>query len=458
MGFAHAGVRRAAAPEGAGVSASYAASLSMLIVCMSVFSANIALPSIAADLGGSASAQQWVVTGYTLPFAALLIASGGISDRIGARSTLLYASLVYGLVSAACPFAPSIEALIGCQVILGSSGAFILPASMALIGETYPAGRQRSHALMLWGIGGSSASAIGPVLGGALTQLHWGFSFAINAPFCLAIAVLTVRAPKLAVDAEPAPLDVVGLVLGTAGLTALVNGIVSLSDAAQLTNAALFCLAGCAVLVAFTLHERRASHPVLPLTFFSEQPTRMVLLSGFAMIFAWNGSVFASSQLLQGAGGLSSLESGFVFAPAAVSCMVGNVMGEKLAHARGTRSPLLLGGAILLAGYALLLLGYAACRPLVLAFSMCLAGMGGAIVTPVLAALVLSCGGHGAGGAASAAFNAMRQVGGTVGVAAYGAAVNASAAAAEGFFAVTAVSLLMLALMLRGFSHVRQVA
>lgn len=149
MRSAYAGARRAAAPEGAGVSASYAASLSMLIVCMSVFVANIALPSIAADLGGGMVIQQWVISGYTLPFAALLIASGSVSDRIGAKRTLFSASLAYGLVSAACPFAPSMEALVALQIALGSLGAFMLPSSMSLIDETYPDGPQKSKALML---------------------------------------------------------------------------------------------------------------------------------------------------------------------------------------------------------------------------------------------------------------------------------------------------------------------
>lgn len=455
MRSAYAGARRAAAPEGAGVSASYAASLSMLIVCMSVFVANIALPSIAADLGGGMVIQQWVISGYTLPFAALLIASGSVSDRIGAKRTLFSASLAYGLVSAACPFAPSMEALVALQIALGSLGAFMLPSSMSLIDETYPDGPQKSKALMLWGIGGSSASAVGPLAGGALVQVHWGLAFVVNVPFCIAIALLCANEPNRTVSQEGKPWDMAGLALGTAGLAAFVGGIILLGDASSEVFAAFLLAFGCALLALFAWREKRFAHPVFPMDLFGKRGTRTALLAGFAMIFAWNGSVFACTLLLQGELGFSPLESGFAFAPAALACMLGNVVGEKLVNRKGIMFPLVFGGAVLLAGYVALALGFCWQSSAAIALAMSLAGMGGAVVTPVLALMILTQSERGASGAASAAFNAMRQVGGTVGVAVYGMALSVTASPVGGFLGASFVSLLMLSAMVISFVRVR---
>lgn len=173
------------------------------------------------------------------------------------------------------------------------------------------------------------------------------------------------------------------------------------------------------------------------------------------MIFAWNGSVFACTLLLQGELGFSPLESGFAFAPAALACMLGNVVGEKLVNRKGIMFPLVFGGAVLLAGYVALALGFCWQSFAAIALAMSLAGMGGAVVTPVLALMILTQSERGASGAASAAFNAMRQVGGTVGVAVYGMALSVTASPVGGFLGASFVSLLMLSAMVISFVRVR---
>lgn len=450
--YSHKNLKKYAAP---GMGAAYAAALSMLLVCMSVFTVNMALSTITENLGGNMALQQWMISGYTLPFAALLIASGSISDRIGAKKTLMFAALAYGLVSAVCPFAQSMEMLVCFQIVLGSIGAFMLPSSMALIGETYSEGSRRSHALMLWGIGGSSASAVGPLAGGALVQVHWGLAFVINVPFCILIALLCTNAPNRIKSTERKPVDMQGLLLGTMGLAAFVGGIISISDSQNALFPVSLCILGCAILASFILHEDKAKQPVLPLSLFREKTTRLALFGGFAMIFAWNGSVFSCTLLLQNSLGLSSLESGYIFAPATMTCMLGNVIGEKLVMCRGVKFPLVFGSAILFFGYLVLAICSHSINPIAIAAAMSLAGMGGAIVTPVLASLVLIHGGANSGGTASAAFNAMRQVGGTIGVAIYGVTLNLAPSFENGSLIAAIVSLTMLAIMIIGFIRIR---
>ena len=442
-------------PGSTSMRAAYAASLSMLLVCMSVFAVNMALPAIAANLGGDVTSQQWLISGYTLPFAALLIASGEVSDRFGAKRTLALASLAYGIASAICPFAQTIEMLIALQAVLGSIGAFVLPSSMSLIGEAYQEGTQRAHALMLWGIGGSSASAIGPLTGGAVVQLHWGLAFAINVPFCITIALLCANVANNPKSRKGTSFDALGLMLGTAGLASFVAGIISLSNSDSSVMPTVLCLSGVALLLLFALQERKSKHPVLPTTLFTSKETRLALLSGFAMIFAWNGSVFACTLLLQGNLGFSPLENALAFAPAAITCMLGNLVGERLAKTHRVSFVLVCGGVVLLLGYFTLALCSHCLSPAIIAVAISLAGMGGAIVTPVLAALVLTHNGGSESGAASAAFNAMRQVGGTIGVAVYGACLSLASFFENGFLAAAAISALMLTAMLVGFIRIR---
>src|SRR4051794_7302849 len=146
-----------------------AAVLGFFIVTFDAVVVNVALPSIRNDLGAGITGLQWVVDGYTLMFAALLLWSGALSDRAGARRVFASGLVLFVAASAACGMAPTLGALIAARFMQGSAAALMMPASMALIGQAYPDPARRARAIALWAMGGAIASSSGPVLGGVLT-------------------------------------------------------------------------------------------------------------------------------------------------------------------------------------------------------------------------------------------------------------------------------------------------
>ena len=139
--------------------------MGFFIVTFDAVVVNVALPTIRADLGGGISGLQWVVDGYTLMFAALLLTSGALSDRVGARRAFTVGLVVFILASLACGLAPNMVDLVSARFVQGSAAALMMPASMALIGQAYPSGGKRARAVALWAVGGSIASSTAPVLG-----------------------------------------------------------------------------------------------------------------------------------------------------------------------------------------------------------------------------------------------------------------------------------------------------
>src|ERR1700712_721013 len=165
-------------------------SLGFFLITLDILIVNVGLTSISRDLGGGTAALQWVIDGYTLMFAALLLFAGNLSDRIGAKSALGCGTALFLLASTACALAPTTGALVAARFVQGAAAAAMLPASMALIREAFPDSRHRARALGIWAVGGAVAGAVGPLLGGALTTLDWRLVFSINLPVCGAMLLL----------------------------------------------------------------------------------------------------------------------------------------------------------------------------------------------------------------------------------------------------------------------------
>ncbi|WP_084713389.1 MFS transporter [Streptacidiphilus rugosus] len=184
-----------ATPGGAGA-ARAAAVLGFFVITFDAVVVNVALPSIRRDVGGGITGLQWVVDGYTLMFAALLLSAGSLADRIGARRALAAGMTVFAAASAACGLAPTLGTLVAARFVQGAAAAVMMPASMALIGHAYPEARSRARAVAIWAMGGAVASSSAPVLGGLLTQLSWRWIFFINLPVAAAALLLLVRTPR----------------------------------------------------------------------------------------------------------------------------------------------------------------------------------------------------------------------------------------------------------------------
>jgi DHA2 family methylenomycin A resistance protein-like MFS transporter len=165
-------------------------SLAFFLITLDILIVNLALTSIGKELGGGTSGQQWVIDGYSLTFAALLLFAGNLSDRIGAKRSLGWGIVLFLLASVACALAPTSGILIAARALQGGAASVMLPASMALIRQAFPDPRRRAHALGIWAVGGAVAGAVGPLMGGLLTTVNWRLVFGINLPVCIAMLVL----------------------------------------------------------------------------------------------------------------------------------------------------------------------------------------------------------------------------------------------------------------------------
>src|SRR5215218_4914264 len=206
--------------------------VAQFMVVLDVTIVNVALPAIQTDLGFSADGLQWVVNGYTLAFGALLLLGGRASDLLGRRRLFLIGLALFGAASLAGGFAGSSEMLIAVRAIQGVGAALLSPAALALLTVTFPAGRERNIALGVWGALAGIGGTLGVVAGGVLVDsLGWEWIFFVNVP----VAVLSIlAAPRFITESrrpqvEGASFDVAGAVLGTAGLFALVGGVIRTS-------------------------------------------------------------------------------------------------------------------------------------------------------------------------------------------------------------------------------------
>ncbi|KAA8817937.1 MFS transporter [Bifidobacterium rousetti] len=397
----------------------FATSLAFFLTGMDTMIVNVALPTITADLGGNMALQQWMIDGYTLLFASLLLLAGSLSDKFGAKRMFFFGTALFGAASLLSTFAWTMLVLIVGRCLMGVAAALILPASMALINEANPDPRRRAFALGLWGAGSASASAFGPLFGGLLTPIHWSLIFAVNVPFCLIVLAL---APKVAPSPTRAiSFDWLGQTLALIGLASLVAGVIEIGSLGISSPVTLALLSvGVAALVLFVIAQAKVGHPMVPLNLFRNDGMLISLIVGFIMIFNWFGMVFISTLFLQSEQGMSPFAAGLVFIPSAVVMVVTNVFSGQVINSMGTRFTVSIGLIAMAVGFLAAVLVPAPMPAWVIAVALSVVGLGGALVTPALSGLVLVSVEQKQAGIASAVFNTFRQVGGAIGVAVFG--------------------------------------
>lgn len=400
-------------------SALAAAVLGFFMVTLDAVVVNVTLPTIRTDLGGGVAGLQWVVDGYTLMFAALLLSSGSVSDRLGARRAFGGGLAVFVLASVACGLAPSLGALVAARFVQGAAAATIMPASMALLREACPETRSRGRAVAVWAMGGAVGSSCGPVLGGALTQLDWRLIFFLNLPVgAIALTLLTRTRPSLR---RLVPFDVPGQATGAMAMVALTFGVIeagtrALGDPILLTALTVAVLA----MVGFVLTQRSVAHPMVPPGLFGSRTVVITVASGFAFMVGYYGLPFVVSLLLQQHRGMTALHTGTVFLPMMLIGLVLTPFSARLAERLGRKRLIVVGLALMALG-----LGAVAALPdsaplWTVAALMVLVGLGGPTVSPAATALLLDTVPHDQAGVASGVFNTSRQVGGALAVAVFG--------------------------------------
>lgn len=398
-------------------------SLGFFLITLDILIVNVALPRIGLELGGATSGKQWVIDGYTLMFASLLLFAGNLSDRIGAKRSLAVGIGLFAITSVGCALAPSLATLIAARCAQGASAALLLPASMALIREAYPDPNRRARALGVWAVGGAVAGALGPLVGGLLTTLNWRLVFAINIPVCIAMLGL-LRAVRRS-PTRPSRFDWFGQITAVASLSALIYCLIEGGSmgfgSPPVVAAGVIAVLGIA---AFILIEANVRHPMMPLSLFHPPGMRIALVVGFAFMVANFGTVFLVSLFLQQHLGLTPLLAGLLVFPTAIFSVAGNLASGPITVRFGTRIPVVAGMCCMAIG----VLGMAAVAPLGAALAvtclLILTGTGGSVAMPSVTGLVLASVPQELAGTASAVFNTFRQMGGAVAIAVFGSFIS----------------------------------
>ncbi len=423
-----AGDHAAGHPRRWWVLASLVVSLVLVVLDTSIVSValrTLALPA-PAGLGASSGELQWAVDSYTLVFASLLITGGVAADRFGRKRTLLAGLLVFGAFSAASAYAQHAGQLVAARAGLGIGAALVVPATLAIITDVFPA-RERPKAIGLWAASAGLAVAIGPVTGGLLLEhFWWGSIFLINVPIVLAgFAAIAAVVPESA-DPAGSRFDPPGILLCVAGLCLLVLGIVKGGEAGAWTALPVWgnALAGLAVLALFVLWERRSSHPVVDLGWFRQARFSAAAAAIAVVFFGLLGTSFYMIFYLQSVRGYSSLRAGCCLLPLAVAQLAFSPQSTALARRFGVR-------AVCTAGLLLTALTFLGVSTLdqhspiwrceVLFFMM---GSAMGLVMPAATTAAMATLPDRASGAGAALLNALRQVGGALGVAVLGSILS----------------------------------
>ena len=405
-----------------------AATVASFMMFLDTTVVNVALRDIRARLGIDVAGQQWVVDGYTLTLASLLLGAGSISDRTGARRTFLIGLAIFTLTSLACGVANGLPMLIGARALQGIGGALILPSSLSLISRAYPGARERSHALAIWGaVGGGIALAAGPVLGGWLTgAFGWRSVFLVNVPVGLIVLSLAWRIRGELLPPPGRRPDWLGQITGIVALTALTFLFIEGQDAGFLTPVALAALV-IALLAgaAFLRTEKHTPEPMLPLGLFRIREFSVSTVVGFAINFAFYGQLFFLSLYLQNRVGLSPAATGWKFVPETVAAPLFTTFVTRGLPRLPAQRALLLGVGMSATGLALL--AFFGLRGSLLVDIPLMVAIGvGAGAPTFLVSVMLGSVPAEQSGLAAGTVSASRQVGGLLGVALLGGLVGHS--------------------------------
>jgi DHA2 family methylenomycin A resistance protein-like MFS transporter len=407
-------------PRGSASAALAAAVLGFFVITLDALVVNVALPDVRDDLGGGMTGLQWVVDGYTLMFAALLLSAGSFSDRMGAHRAFGTGLTVFIAASAACGLAPNLAVLVAARLVQGVGAAMMMPSSLTLIREAYPDPVKRGRAIAWWTISGSVAAAAGPVAGGALSLASWRMIFFINLPVGVVALFLVARAARS--PRREVPFDRTGQIAAVVAMGGLTFGMIEAgADGFGAPKVLIALVVGVLALAVFVAAQARGKHPMVPPDLFRSRSMLIASGSGFAFMAGLTGTVFVFSLYLQQERGLSSLATGLVFLPmTALSAFLG-VPTARLTERFGPRVPIV--GGLFLMGVSLTVLAtLPASAPAWLpATVMIPVGICGPLAMQPTTALLLDRVPAHRSGVASGVFNTSRQIGGALAVAVFGA-------------------------------------
>ena len=416
-----------------------AVSFGLFMIMLDNTVVNVALPSIQEDLGATLSQLQWIVTGYALTFAALMLIGGKLADAYGRRLIFVIGIVIFTLASLWCGLSNTSEMLIMARIVQGAGAALMNPATLSIISATFPP-KQRGAAIGIWAGVSALALAIGPLVGGLLTEhLSWHWIFFINVPVGMLAIAATLLLVTESKDETHESLDLPGLGTSALGLFALTYGLIE-ANSYGWTSARIVGSFAVAVvsLVSFVLIERRRRYPMLDLTLFRSGTYTGANVSMLLVALSMFGVFFFVSLYMQNVLGYSAVQAGAAFLPMTVLIILIAPIAGRASDRFGSRWLMTI-GMVLLSVQLLYFSQLTATSDFWnLLPGFILGGFGMAMaMTPTAAAATRAVPVH-KSGVGSAVLNAMRQVGGSVGIALMGAIVANQASGrpgVEGFMA-----------------------
>jgi EmrB/QacA subfamily drug resistance transporter len=403
--------------------------LVLVICCSSLFIVgldstivNVALPAIGRDLHAGVSGLQWIVDGYALVLASLLMLSGATADRVGRRRVFQLGLAIFTAGSGLCSLAPGLGWLIAFRMVQAVGGSMLNPVAMSIITNTFTDRAERARAIGVWGGAYGLSLALGPVLGGVLVDtVGWRGAFWINIPVGIAAIALTARFVPESRAPRPRRADLGGQALIIVMLGSLTYAIIEGPELGWRAPAilALFAVAA-ASLVVFVVYEARRKEPVLDPRFFRSVPFSGAVLTAICATAAIGGFLFLATLYLQDARGMAALQAGLHLVPMAAMMALGAVLSGWILSRRGARLPMLAAGAGLAVGAILLsrLTLSSGVLPITVAFIVF--GIGGGVVNAPITYTAVSGMPTAQAGVASGIASTSRQIGQSLGVAVTG--------------------------------------
>ncbi|GAA2659192.1 MFS transporter [Paractinoplanes durhamensis] len=400
----------------------------MLLIDVTIV--NVALPPMATDLSTSFSSLQWVVDGYALSLGVLLLGAGALSDMYGHRRFYIGGLILFAAASLACGLAADSALLVTARVIQGAGAAAMFTTTFALLNSSY-AGRERGVAYGVWGGVSGAATAIGPILGGLLTEgFSWRWIFLVNLPICVAAVVMCLTALRPDGARKPGSFDLWGTVTFTVAAGTLTYAVIRANEEgwASIRTWGLLIVAGLA-LAAFALIERFGKNPMFDLALLRNRSFSGILTAGLLVNFAAFAAFTYTSIWLQSVVGLSPLQAGLTGLPVSICSVLASGFAGARLHGRSPR--LIIGGGMLLIGVGSLLSGFLidadSSWPALMA-GYAVVGLGVGLVMPALASSAMGAVSHDRGGMAAGSLTTARQLGYAIGIAILGTVFASRAA------------------------------
>jgi len=396
---------------------------SLLMVSMDATIVNVALPAIRRDLGAATSGLQWVIDAYTLVVASLLMLAGSIADRVGRRRTFQTGLVLFTLASALCSVAPSLGTLVAFRMLQAVGASMLNPVAMSIITNTFVEPAARARAIGMWGAVVGIAMALGPIVGGGLTEtVGWRAIFWINLPLGAAAVVLAQRFVPESRAPRPRRPDPVAQVLVLGALAAVTYAVIEgpHDGFASPVIVGLFALAGLAV-IALIAYERRRVEPLIDLRFFRSAPFSSATVIAVCMFGTFAGFLFLNALYLQEVRQLSAFTTGLYTLPLAVMTMICSPISGALIGKRGPRLPLVIAGTAIACSAVMLSQLEATTSLAWLIGSYVVFGLGFGMVNAPITNAAVSGMPRAQAGVAAAIASTSRQVGASLGVAIAGA-------------------------------------